>query len=496
MRTLYVGAILALISCECADGYEAAEQEDVGASVVRITSTRHLPDLGRPWTRLPPDEVTGTGLAIEGGRILTNAHVVSYSANIVVQPWQASAKYVARVIASAPGIDLAILEPEGNGLSARLRAVRLVPDLPKIGDPVSALGFPVGGRELSVTEGVVSRIEYAAYYDEAHGLRIQVDAALNPGNSGGPAVSHGNVIGIVFSGMREAENIGYVIPNDEILAFLRDVEDGTYEGRPQAFERVQPIANPALRAMLRVADGVTGLMVLDPWSDDDTYPLRARDVITSIGDHSVDDDGFVHMENGLRLACDYLVPRLTADGAVPVTVWRDGASRETRLLVGPTRNNLVRQLAGGSPSYLICGPLVFTPLYAELADRLDARYLIETSSAIATRRNERATDEEHELVVALSPLLPHRIANGYEVPYPVVLAKLNGEKVRSLRDLAERLGNLAEEYAVFEWADSATQMIVFRRIEMLQATEEILERSGIRSACSSNLADAWPLGAR
>lgn len=113
MRTLYVGAISALISCESADGYQAPKQEDVRASVVRITSTRHLPDLGRPWTRLPPDEVSGTGLAIEGGRILTNAHVVTYSANVVVQPWQESAKYVARVVASATGIDLADLWPPG-----------------------------------------------------------------------------------------------------------------------------------------------------------------------------------------------------------------------------------------------------------------------------------------------------------------------------------------------------------------------------------------------
>lgn len=283
MRTLLVAALLASVAGQGARGFQAAPPGDVRASVLRITSTRHYPDLYRPWSKMAPDEVVGTGLAIEGGRILTNAHMVSHAASIVVQPWQSSAKYPARVVASAPGIDLAILQPEDEGPFPRIPPAPIVPGLPKIGDPASAYGFPVGGRDLSVTEGVVSRIEFTEYNYEAKGLRIQVDAALNPGNSGGPALSRGNVVGIVFSRISEAENIGYVIPNEEILAFLGDVEDGTYDGQPEVFERTEAFDNPALRAMLRAGDGVTGLVVQEPWSRDEAYPLRQWDVISRIG---------------------------------------------------------------------------------------------------------------------------------------------------------------------------------------------------------------------
>ncbi len=63
------------------------------------------------------------------------------------------------------------------------------------------------------------------------GLRIQVDAAINPGNSGGPAVVDGRMIGLVFSRLQQADNIGYLIPMEEIELFLEDIRDGRYRGQ-------------------------------------------------------------------------------------------------------------------------------------------------------------------------------------------------------------------------------------------------------------------------
>ena len=103
-------------------------------------------------------------------------------------------------------------------------------------------GFPVGGNSLSTTQGIVSRIEYAYYDAGAAGLRIQVDAAISAGNSGSPAVVDGKMVGLVY-GVGPGENIGYVIPIEEIDGFLADVADGRYDGKPRLFEQFQILDN-------------------------------------------------------------------------------------------------------------------------------------------------------------------------------------------------------------------------------------------------------------
>ena len=71
------------------------------------------------------------------------------------------------------------------------------------------------------------------------GLRIQIDAAINPGNSGGPAIADGKMIGLVFSHLVGSENIGYIIPNEEIELFLKDVAAGHPYGKPAMYDELQ-----------------------------------------------------------------------------------------------------------------------------------------------------------------------------------------------------------------------------------------------------------------
>ena len=143
----------------------------------------------------------------------------------------------------------------------------LLEELPRVKDTINVYGYPTGGTELSVTQGIVSRIEYTDYYYQTTGLRIQVDAALNFGNSGGPAVSDGKLVGLVFSLIQNAQNIGYLIPVEEIQLFLKDVADGVYDGKPQLNDLVQTVENDALRQRLGLPKGINGVMVAQPYQD-------------------------------------------------------------------------------------------------------------------------------------------------------------------------------------------------------------------------------------
>src|SRR5262249_7030516 len=157
----------------------------------------------------------------------------------------------AEVESIAPGIDLAVLKLEDESFFEKRPPLPRKAELPEVKDAVMVYGYPTGGTSLSITKGIVSRIEVVAYGHETWGVRIQIDAAINPGNSGGPALADDKMIGLAFSGLRGADNIGYIIPTEEVELFLKDVADGKYDGKPNMYDHLQTLENDALRKSLK-----------------------------------------------------------------------------------------------------------------------------------------------------------------------------------------------------------------------------------------------------
>src|SRR3989442_5618698 len=335
-------------------------QDSIRDLVVKIHAVHHTPDLLRPWTRNSPQQVKGSGVVIDGKRILTNAHVVRYASQIYVQPNQSADLIPARVEAMTASMDLAVLKLDDESFFDKRGTLSFADELPRVKDSVNVYGYPTGGTELSVTQGIVSRIEYTDYYYQASGLRIQVDAALNFGNSGGPAVSNGKLVGLVFSLIQNAQNIGYLIPVEEIRLFLADIADGVYDGKPQMFDLVQTVENDALRQQLGLPKGVNGVMVAEPYRKDPDYPLKEWDVITQIGDTPIDADGKVAIRYDLRLSASYLVQKFAKNGLLPLTVYRDGRLVQINLPVQPQRELVIPYLMEAQAKVFIVGPFVFS----------------------------------------------------------------------------------------------------------------------------------------
>ena len=243
----------------------SAQDADIRESVVKIKVTRVDPNFYEPWKRKPPRESGGTGAIIGGNRIITNAHVVGHAKSITVQGFQSDKKVSAKVIGISKEQDLAVLSVDDEEFFEGRPALEFMDELPTVKDKVNAYGFPIGGAQLSVTEGIVSRIDFSRYptSSQTQGLRIQIDAAINPGNSGGPAVKDGKIVGLVFSGNKTADNIGYLIPVEEIRLFLDDIKDGTYDGKlifPRSYQ-LQTLENETLRRKLRLSEDMGGILV-------------------------------------------------------------------------------------------------------------------------------------------------------------------------------------------------------------------------------------------
>ena len=473
----------------------AGQPDSTRDSVVKIFSTVRAPDLSRPWAKDPPEEVTGTGFVVDGNRILTNAHVIEHASQVFVQPPKSSERLRARVVASGPGIDLAVLElvraNDADDFFAKHPALPLAEELPAIGTTVQAIGYPMGGEQISITEGVISRVEYTGYYYDTPGLRIQVDAALNPGNSGGPTVAAGEVVGVVFSGIDQAENIGYVIPAEEVRSFLDDVADGTYDGLPRVRVPLQTLENESLRARLGLSRSQTGLLFVE---DDERWshlPLEKWDVLDAIGAYDIDNAGLITLAGDLRLNWAYMVPKLASEDGVAVTVIRDGEQIELRLPVTRHPPRVLQYLADGYPEYFVLGPVVFTPAYSEHFFQFYPAYLASVESPVALRSSDRPRFEGEELVVVPSSLLPHPISKGYEVSFLPTLDRVNGEKIRNLEHLVETVGASDDAYLVFEFHDNNQETLVFDRAELLGVVEEVLDDNGIRRQMSPDLEEIW-----
>ena len=139
-------------------------------AVVKLLVTFLEPDWVNPWQTKTAQRSTGSGAVIRrdadgGGLILTAAHVVANSTYIQVQLANSPEKVPARVVSVLHEVDLALVAVD-EGLDGvdpvplpEGKAVRL----PKLREKVYVRGFPVGGNDLSITEGVVSRVEVQSY---------------------------------------------------------------------------------------------------------------------------------------------------------------------------------------------------------------------------------------------------------------------------------------------------------------------------------------------
>jgi len=474
-----------------------AAPSQVENSVVKIYATMRAPDTFRPWTKQAPSDATGSGVVIAGNRILTNAHVVLYASQVQVQANQSGEKISATVEAIAPGIDLAVLKLDDESLFATHHPLPLATTTPEVKDVVMAYGFPTGGSELSITKGIVSRIEFSGYGYGTSGLRIQIDAAINPGNSGGPAVVGDKMIGLAFSTLGGAENIGYIIPTEEIQLFLRDVADGTYDGKPALFDEFQTLENPAIRAFLKLPATTKGLAVNKPASDAADYPLHKWDVITHIGDTPVDEDGMIRIGPNLRVAFGYKAQHIVHDGRIPLTVFRDGHELQIELPVSNSRPQLIPELTGDYPSYFILGPVVFSratrPLVGSIVgNRIHIGFALGyTANPLLLRIGDEPAFPGEELVVVCSPFFPHKLAKGYDNPIANVVKTVNGVPIKNLAHLVEVLRDSRDEFIEIAFDRRSAESPIFRRTELLQATEEILSDNGVRAQGSPDMLEIW-----
>ena len=306
------------------------------------------------------------------------------------------------------------------------------------------------------------------------------------------------MIGLAFSRLQGgAENIGYIIPGEEIELFLADIADGKYDGKPAMFDRYQTLENPALRAYLKLDKAVHGIVIHEPDSAAPDYPLKEWDVVTKIGDTPIDDQGMVRLGD-LRVEFMYEVQQIARDGHIPLTLVRHGTEMTVALPVSAKRPSLLAEADGGYPSYFVYGPMTFSDAGAlfvgGLASARNSAYmgnLVARGSPLITRLGDKQAFPGERLVVVASPFFPNKLAKGYSSPFAEVVKTVNGIAIRNLDHLVEVLRDSPDEFITIEFDGHGGETLVFPRAEMVAATDEILTDNGVRSQGSPDTLAIW-----
>ncbi len=488
-----------------AGGLDAQEQPGPQASVVRVRSSLRFPNPVRPWTKQRPVTLTGSGTIISGNRILTNSHLVQFAELTEIQDRAGGPWYEARVEHVGREIDLAIITLEDPSFFDDHPPIPMAPERPRPMSPLMVYGFPVGGDDISVTQGIISRVGVFEYGSGTEAMALQVDAAINPGNSGGPALVADQMVGVVVSRLNEAENVGFVIPNEEIQHFLNDIADGEYSGRPGLNFSGQVVQNPALRERFGLPPGTSGILVIrllgpsvesggEMSETTDANQLQELDVITAVNGVPLDSEGMVRLDDGIRVPFDYPIALLTEADTVDVTLIRDSTERTIELPLSRSTPTLMPSYDGTYPPFFICGPLVFSPVRSDALTVYLANQplLYALGSPMVDRDNSLLRFPDEELVVVTAPLLPHRTTRGYGEPFGQVVDSINGITIRNLPHLVEVLRDSRDEFLTIRFAESGyPSVMVFRRQEMMEATTEVMLENGIPAQGSAEIMEIW-----
>ena len=454
--------------------------------VVRVFATTQEPDYDAPWQTRNPSSSTGSGVVIAGGAILTGAHVVADATFIQVQKPSHPDKAIARVRAVNHDCDLALLEVVEPPHFLDDVPPAEIGEMPRLRDEVAVVGYPVGGEEISITEGVVSRIEVQRYsHSQRHLLAVTVDAAINAGNSGGPVFGQGKVVGIAFQKLTGVDNIGEMVPPPIIRSFLAGVAAGRRCDIPALGIQTQNLENPFLRKRLGAPDGTSGVMVVhvDHGGAADGV-LHPRDVITHVDGLAIANNGTVRWADRHRTRYDVVLGTHYVGDVVPLEILRDGAALHLEVTLAPYQPLVPRSRYDHPPRYFVYGGLVFQTLTRDFLSTWDKWWNKAPKEFLNYYYMGVRTPQRHEVVI-LTQILADEINVGYGHLYNEGVATVNGAIPRDLADFVERVTAVR---GLVEITTTSGGVIMFDSDEVARATPRILARYRIPRDRSDDVA--------
>ena len=454
--------------------------------VVKVYATTQTPDYDSPWQARSPSNGTGSGVVVGDNEILTGAHVIANATFIQVQKVADPNKGIAKVKAVCHDADLALLEVIDQGFLQGIDPVE-IGSLPDRRDKVSVVGFPVGGEEVSITEGVVSRIEVQRYsHSQRHLLAVTVDAAINEGNSGGPVFKEGKIVGIAFQTLTNADNIGEIVPAPIIEHFLDGVRDERHQRIPGLGLRTQNMENRTLCSHMGLLKDQGGVLVNSVEFDGSCHGvLQRHDVLLEVASNPIARNGTIAYRKRYRTRYDSVLSEYYVGDKLDLTILRKGETLKKSVTLKPLEYLVPRSQHDVSPTFFVYGGLIFQTLTRDFLATWDEWWNKAPKEFLSYYYAGERTKEQREIVM-LTQILADEVNLGYSHLYNEGIARVNGQRPRDMRDFVQHVENAKR---LVEIETSTKGLIIFDPEEVRQATPRILKRYHITRDRSLDLAE-------
>jgi S1-C subfamily serine protease len=461
--------------------FGADQNDDVAPSIVKIHVVSSAPDFTAPWQRSSPQKSLGSGFVIDGNRILTNAHLVADQVHLEVQRMGTGRRFSAEVEHLCDPCDLAILSVADERFFDGVEPLE-IGDLPRPKQAVRVYGFPEGGDGLSVTEGVVSRIQFATYAHSGHRmLMAQIDAAINAGNSGGPVVADGRVIGVSMQVLEKAENIGHIVPAPLIEHFLADIRDGRFDGFPELGVLVQALESESLRRRLGMRESAHGVLVTAVARRGSAHGvIEPGDVLLATDDVPILEDNTIELDRGLRIESTLVEHRRQVGDKIRVSLMREGRNLSRMVEMRAPMPVVHLGHFDRSLDYRIFGGLVFQPLTARYLTAFEsvpdhlARFMRDPVAADFQILGGRGVEEQRRQIVVLTGLLANELTRGYEDLEDEIVYAVDDHPIRDLAHLSDLLDRGTGDLVTITTERGG--FVVLDRMQARTLTPEVLRR--------------------